>query len=115
MFQCFNSFLFYIFLQFLAGIVKHLFSVTHVSSLVVAEITQHTHAHSHIVFPNLRERLGDAKEQVREQAQTLTQQILQDVVSSPQLFLDKLLESCFSHKNWRVKEQGLLCLSRTLS
>ena len=66
------------------------------------------------VFPALKERLGDAKEQVREQGQQLIQQILQNVVSSPQAFLDKLMDACLAHKNWRVKEQGLLCLSRTL-
>ena len=67
------------------------------------------------VFPLLKERLGDAKEQVREQGQQLIQQIFQNVVSSPQTFLDKLMDVCLVHKNWRVKEQGLLCLSRTLS
>ena len=67
------------------------------------------------VFPLLKERLGDAKEQVREQGQQLIQQIFQNVVSSPQSFLDKLMDVCLVHKNWRVKEQGLLCLSRTLS
>ena len=41
------------------------------------------------VFPALRERLGDAKEQVREQAQQLTQKLMVEVVSSPQHFLDK--------------------------
>ena len=67
------------------------------------------------VFPPLKERLGDAKEQVREQGQQLIQQIFQNVVGSPQNFLDKLMDVCLIHKNWRVKEQGLLCLSRTLS
>ena len=43
-----------------------------------------------LVLPALRERLGDAKEQVREQAQQLTQKVMVDVVSSPQHFLDKL-------------------------
>ena len=67
------------------------------------------------MFPSLRERLGDAKDQVREQAQLLIQLIMQNVVSAPQPILDRLLDSCFTHKNWRVKEQGLMCLSRTLS
>ena len=68
-----------------------------------------------LVFPPLKERLGDAKEQVREQCQQLIQQIFQNVVGSPQPFFDKLMDVCLVHKNWRVKEQGLLCLSRTLS
>lgn len=68
-----------------------------------------------LVLPSLRERLGDAKDQVREQAQQIIQAILTECVSSPQAFLDKFLEPCLVHKNWRVKEQGLLCLSRTLS
>ncbi|XP_064397669.1 CLIP-associating protein 1-B-like [Halichondria panicea] len=71
--------------------------------------------HIPTIFPHLREKLGDAKEQVREQAQTLIQQIQMDVVSAPQGFLDKLMETCLVHKNWRVKEQGLLCVSRTLN
>lgn len=45
------------------------------------------------MFPFLRERLGDAKEQVREQAQQLTHKIMVDVVSSPQNFLDKWVYS----------------------
>ena len=67
------------------------------------------------VLPALRERLGDAKDQVREQAQHLIQTLLTDCVNSPQALLDKLLEPSLSHKNWRVKEQGLICLTRTLS
>lgn len=67
------------------------------------------------VLASLRERLGDAKDQVREQAQQLIQKLMTDCVSSPQGFLDKFLEPCLVHKNWRVKEQGLLCLARTLS
>ena len=67
------------------------------------------------VYPAMRERLGDAKEVVREQGQTLIQQVLRDVVSSPQPILDKLLETALVHKNWRVREQGLVCLSRTLN
>ncbi len=68
-----------------------------------------------VVLPSLRERLSDAKDQVREQAQHFIQVIMTECVSSPQAFLDRLLEPCLVHKNWRVKEQGLLCLSRTLS
>ena len=67
------------------------------------------------VLPSLRESLGDAKDQVREQAQHLIQVIMTECVNSPQAFLDRLLEPCLIHKNWRIKEQGLLCLSRTLS
>ncbi|CAI8057490.1 CLIP-associating protein 1 [Geodia barretti] len=66
------------------------------------------------VFPPLRERLGDSKEQVREVAQQLTQKIMVDVVSSPQQFLDKILETGLGHKNWRVKDQVLVCLSRAI-
>ena len=67
------------------------------------------------VFPPLKERLGEARDQPREQAQLLIQQILKEVVSSPQAFLDRLLDATLTHKNWRVKEQGLVCLARTLN
>jgi hypothetical protein len=57
------------------------------------------------VFPPLRERLGDSKEQVREEAQQLTQKIMIDVVSSPQQFLDKLANICA-----RVCSNDVQCL-----
>ena len=38
-----------------------------------------------VVIPMIKERLGDSKDQVREKTQLLLQQIMQDVVSSPQV------------------------------
>lgn len=67
------------------------------------------------VFSPLKERLGDAKDGVRDQSQLLIQQLMREAVSSPQTFLERLMEACLSHKNWRVKEQGLVCLARTLN
>jgi hypothetical protein len=61
--------------------------------------------HISTVFPPLRERLGDSKEQVREEAQQLTQKIMIDVVSSPQQFLDKLANICA-----RVCSNDVQCL-----
>ncbi|XP_019850114.1 PREDICTED: CLIP-associating protein 1-like [Amphimedon queenslandica] len=68
-----------------------------------------------ILLPVIREKLGDAKDSVREKTQVLIQQIMQDTVTSPQKLLDTVLEGILTHKNWRVKEQGLLCITRTLS
>lgn len=86
-----------------------------IMEVIVAALKGNFRIYLPTILPSLRERLGDAKDQVREQAQHLIQTLLTECVSSPQAFLDKLLEPCLGHKNWRVKEQGLLCLSRTLS
>lgn len=37
------------------------------------------------VLPVIREKLGDAKDSVREKTQVLIQQIMQDTVTSPQV------------------------------
>ena len=68
-----------------------------------------------VVYDPLMERLGDQKEPAREGAQTLLQLIMREGASNPQTLLDRLMEVCLVHKNWRVKEQGLTCLTKTLS
>lgn len=39
-----------------------------------------------IVLPSLRERLGDAKESVRDRAQLLLQHFMQPVIAGPQVY-----------------------------
>ena len=57
------------------------------------------------VLPAIRERLGDAKDNVREKTQVLVQQIMQDSVTSPQVcffppawpFVLTLIHPCSAH------------------
>ncbi|XP_075676762.1 CLIP-associating protein isoform X3 [Dermatophagoides pteronyssinus] len=60
---------------------------------------------SSIIGPSI-DRLGDAKECVREQAKTLLIKLM-SFVSTPQIILEKLMPA-FSHKNYKVREE--ICL-----
>lgn len=73
------------------------------------------HFKSHItsVIPPVVDRLGDAKKIVRDQALELLY-ILMEPVSSPQLVFDNLLQY-FNHKNWRVREVLMTCLTETIN
>ncbi|XP_018600337.1 CLIP-associating protein 1a isoform X10 [Scleropages formosus] len=65
------------------------------------------------VLPSLIDRLGDAKDQVREQDQTLLLKIMEQA-ANPQYVWDRMLGG-FKHKNNRTREGVCLCLIATLS
>ncbi|XP_066431434.1 CLIP-associating protein 1 [Eleutherodactylus coqui] len=65
------------------------------------------------VLPSLIDRLGDAKDSVREQDQTLLIKIMEHA-SSPQYVWDRMLGG-FKHKNFRTREGVCLCLIATLN
>ncbi|XP_022240436.1 CLIP-associating protein 1-B-like isoform X4 [Limulus polyphemus] len=58
------------------------------------------------------DRMGDNKDQVRNCAKDFMLKLMIQV-SSPQLMFEKLM-SAFNHKNWRVKEEMLVCLQGVL-
>ncbi|XP_075748296.1 CLIP-associating protein 1-B isoform X5 [Rhipicephalus microplus] len=64
------------------------------------------------VIPATMDRMGDSKDSVREQAKYFTMTIMK--VSSPQYILEKMMPA-FSHKNFRIREEVLLCLQDTLN
>ncbi|KAK9875379.1 hypothetical protein WA026_007774 [Henosepilachna vigintioctopunctata] len=66
------------------------------------------------VLPNVIDRLGDAKDTVREKAQLLILKLLERNVLTPQSLLEKLTP-CFSHKNAKIREEVLRCLVNTLN
>ncbi|XP_071789048.1 CLIP-associating protein 1-like isoform X5 [Asterias amurensis] len=70
---------------------------------------------SHIgsVLPAVVDRLGDGKDQVREQAQALIQKMMCPA-AAPQYVFERLMKG-FSHKGWRVREEILLCLMQTIN
>ncbi|XP_046694789.1 CLIP-associating protein 1a isoform X19 [Silurus meridionalis] len=65
------------------------------------------------VLPSLIDRLGDAKDQVRDQDQTLLLKII-DQAANPQYVWDRMLGG-FKHKNNRTREGVCLCLIATLN
>ncbi|XP_053568125.1 CLIP-associating protein 1 [Bombina bombina] len=65
------------------------------------------------VLPSLMDRLGDAKDSVREQDQTLLIKIMEQA-SNPQYVWDRMLGG-FKHKNFRTREGVCLCLIATLN
>lgn len=65
------------------------------------------------VLPNLIDRLGDAKDSVREQDQALLLKIMEQSCS-PQYVWDRMLGG-FKHKNFRTREGVCLILIATLN
>ncbi|KAI7808589.1 putative CLIP-associating protein 1-A-like [Triplophysa rosa] len=65
------------------------------------------------VLPSLIDRLGDAKDQVRDQDQTLLLKIMEQA-ASPQYIWDRMLGG-FKHKNNRTREGVCFCLIATLN
>ncbi|XP_060741633.1 CLIP-associating protein 1-like isoform X6 [Tachysurus vachellii] len=65
------------------------------------------------VLPSLTDRLGDAKDQVRDQAHSLLLKIM-DQAANPQYVWDRMLAG-FKHKNNRTREAVCFCLISTLN
>ncbi|XP_055368644.1 CLIP-associating protein 2 isoform X24 [Betta splendens] len=65
------------------------------------------------VLPALVDRLGDGKDQVRENSQALILRCMEQA-ASPTYIWERLLPG-FKHKNFRSREGICLCLSATLS
>ncbi|XP_044028165.1 CLIP-associating protein 2 isoform X11 [Siniperca chuatsi] len=65
------------------------------------------------VLPALVDRLGDGKDQVRENSQALILRCMEQT-ASPMYIWERLLLG-FKHKNFRSREGVCLCLSATLS
>ncbi|XP_047211071.1 CLIP-associating protein 1-A-like isoform X6 [Girardinichthys multiradiatus] len=65
------------------------------------------------VLPSLIDRLGDSKDQVREQDQALLLKIM-DQSANPQYVWERMMGG-FKHKNIRTREELCLCLISTLN
>uniref|UniRef100_A0A8C2KFT7 Cytoplasmic linker associated protein 2 n=1 Tax=Cyprinus carpio TaxID=7962 RepID=A0A8C2KFT7_CYPCA len=71
------------------------------------------HFRGYIVVPALVDRLGDAKDQVREQAQALILKLMEQT-ATPMYVWERLCPG-FKHKNFRSREGLCLCLVATLN
>ncbi|XP_035241931.1 CLIP-associating protein 2-like isoform X43 [Anguilla anguilla] len=65
------------------------------------------------VVPALVDRLGDSKDQVREQAQAVILKLMEQ--TAPVMFIWERLLPGFKHKNFRSREGVCLCLTATLN
>ncbi|XP_073773262.1 CLIP-associating protein 1-B isoform X18 [Danio rerio] len=82
-------------------------------SALVSRLQEHFKTHIGTVLPSLMDRLGDSKEQVRDQAQSLLLKMM-DQAANPQFVWDRML-SGFRHKNNRTREAVCFCLISTLN
>ncbi|XP_056295015.1 CLIP-associating protein 1a isoform X33 [Pseudoliparis swirei] len=82
-------------------------------SALVTRLQERFRAHVGTVLPSLIDRLGDSKDQVRDQDQTVLLKIMEQA-ASPQYVWDRMLGG-FKHKNNRTREGVCFCLVATLS
>ncbi|XP_042601768.1 CLIP-associating protein 2 isoform X11 [Cyprinus carpio] len=82
-------------------------------SAFVDRMTDHFRGYIGTVVPALVDRLGDAKDQVREQAQALILKLMEQT-ATPMYVWERLCPG-FKHKNFRSREGLCLCLVATLN
>ncbi|XP_077060333.1 CLIP-associating protein 1-B-like isoform X1 [Siphateles boraxobius] len=82
-------------------------------SALVTRLQERFKTHIGTVLPSLIDRLGDSKDQVRDQAQSLLLKIM-DQAANPQYVWDRMLGG-FRHKNNRTREAVCFCLISTLN
>ncbi|XP_056145139.1 CLIP-associating protein 1a isoform X6 [Lampris incognitus] len=81
-------------------------------SAFVTRLQERFRGHVGTVLPSLIDRLGDSKDQVRDQDQMLLLKIMEQA-TTPQYMWDRMLGG-FKHKNNRTREGVCLCLIATL-
>ncbi|XP_041100813.1 CLIP-associating protein 2-like isoform X8 [Polyodon spathula] len=81
-------------------------------SAFVDRLSDHFKGYVGTVLPALIDRLGDAKDQVREQSLNLILKLM-DQAASPMYVWDRLCAG-FKHKNFRCREGVCLCLIQSL-
>ncbi|XP_064594427.1 CLIP-associating protein 1-like isoform X2 [Liolophura sinensis] len=81
--------------------------------LLVDRMGENFQRHVPSVLPAVVDRLGDSKDQVREQAQILLLKLMMPA-SSPQYVFERMMNA-FGHKLWHVREEAMICLQKTLN
>ncbi|XP_060923131.1 CLIP-associating protein 1-A-like [Limanda limanda] len=82
-------------------------------SALVSRLQERFRTQVGTVLPSLIDRLGDSKDQVRDQDQALLLKIM-DQAANPQYVWERMIGG-FKHKNNRTREGLCLCLNSTLS
>uniref|UniRef100_UPI00358FFD98 CLIP-associating protein 1-like isoform X2 n=2 Tax=Myxine glutinosa TaxID=7769 RepID=UPI00358FFD98 len=81
--------------------------------ILVTRLKDKMKVHLKLLLPAVQDRLGDGKEQVREQAHGLLLNIM-EFCTSPQMVWDKLIVG-FKHKNNHIREITCSCLTATIN
>ncbi|KAK3106105.1 hypothetical protein FSP39_012814 [Pinctada imbricata] len=81
--------------------------------LMVDRMGEDFRHHVTSVLPAVVDRLGDSKDQVRDQAQQLLLKLMMPA-TSPQYVFERMM-SAFTHKLWHVREGVLVCLQNTIN
>ncbi|XP_049606264.1 CLIP-associating protein 2 isoform X3 [Syngnathus scovelli] len=84
-----------------------------ICSAFVDRLGERFRGHLGTVLPALVDRLGDSKDQVRENSQALILRCMEQ--SASPMYVWERLVPAFKHKNFRSREGLCLCLSATLS
>nr|XP_045243042.1 CLIP-associating protein 2 isoform X34 [Macaca fascicularis] len=82
-------------------------------SAFVDRLSTHFKSYVAMVIVALIDRMGDAKDKVRDEAQTLILKLMDQV--APPMYIWEQLASGFKHKNFRSREGVCLCLIETLN
>ncbi|XP_041822485.1 CLIP-associating protein 1-B-like isoform X9 [Chelmon rostratus] len=82
-------------------------------SALVSRLQERFRTQVGTVLPSLIDRLGDAKDQVRDQDQALLLKVM-DQAANPQFVWERMMGG-FKHKNNRTREGLCLCLISTLN
>ncbi|XP_037119633.1 CLIP-associating protein 2 isoform X28 [Syngnathus acus] len=84
-----------------------------ICSAFVDRLGERFRGHLGTILPALVDRLGDSKDQVRENSQALILRCMEQ--SASPMYVWERLVPAFKHKNFRSREGLCLCLSATLS
>lgn len=81
---------------------------------MIIRLGQDFSAYTPTVLPHVVDRLGDSKDTVREKAQLFLDKLMEYKVLPPQVLIEKL-QTCFKHKNSKVREEYLQTIVNTLN
>ena len=85
-----------------------------VVSLLIERLGNGFRPYLNTTLPPALDRLGDTRETVREKAHYLITKLMEEEVVEPQPLFEKM-QSAFTHKNGKVREEILILMQNTLN
>lgn len=82
--------------------------------LLIERVGRNFKPYVNTVLSAMMDRMGDTREVVREKAIFAMTKLLEEGVLEPQILFEKI-NSAFSHKNGKVREEVLILLQNTLN
>ena len=83
-------------------------------SLLIERLGNGFRPYLNTTLPPALDRLGDTRETVREKAHYLITKLMEEEVVEPQPLFEKM-QSAFTHKNGKVREEILILMQNTLN